>query len=274
MQGCGNDYIYFDCFSQNIENPQNLSVKLSNRHYGIVGDGIILICPSSIADAKMKMFNADGSEGKMCGNGIRCVGKYLADNNIVNGDEITIETLSGIKSLKINRKDDEVQSLRVDMGSPIFSPAAIPVNLNSERILNLPLQVAGKIYKITCISMGNPHCVVFVDSIDILNLDEIGQNFENHEIFSNKTNTEFVKINNTLPQTLTMRVWERGSGETLACGTGACAAVVAAVESGYFKKGTDITAKLRGGDLIVNYTDETVYMTGDAKKVFEGVVQI
>jgi carbamoyl-phosphate synthase large subunit len=272
MQACGNDYIFFDCFSQEIKNPEKLSVKLSDRHYGIGGDGIILICPSKIADAKMRMFNADGSEGKMCGNGIRCVGKYFLNKYKPKKDEITIETASGIKSLKANFENEKVKSLTVDMGRAEFFPRLIPVNLDLDSAINILAKIAGKTYQITCLSIGNPHCVVFCDSIADLNLEEIGPQFENNELFPEKINTEFVKINKA--NLIEMRVWERGSGETLACGTGACAAAVAAIKNGYFKKDEDIIVKLRGGELIIRYTEKTVFMTGTAEKVFEGAVEV
>ena len=272
MQGCGNDYIYFDCFKQVIENPEILSVKLSDRHYGIGGDGIILICPSEKADAKMRMFNSDGSEGKMCGNGIRCVGKYLIDNNIVNSNYVTVETLSGIKTLKAYKKGNIVTKLRVDMGKAEFDPQKIPVNINKRKIINEDVIIGNKHYNITCVSMGNPHCVVFCDDLKNLNIEYEGNLFENSSLFPDGINIEFIKITDT--DTIEMRVWERGSGETMACGTGACAAVVAAVENGYFKKGININVKLIGGSLSIKYTDEIVYMTGDAKKTFEGIVEI
>lgn len=272
MQGCGNDYIYFDCFKQVIENPEILSVKLSDRHYGIGGDGIILICPSEKADAKMRMFNSDGSEGKMCGNGIRCVGKYLLDNNIVNSNYVTVETLSGIKTLKAYKKGNIVTKLRVDMGKAEFDPQKIPVNINKRKIINEDVIIGNKHYNITCVSMGNPHCVVFCDDLKNLNIEYEGNLFENSSLFPDGINIEFIKITDT--DTIEMRVWERGSGETMACGTGACAAVVAAVENGYFKKGININVKLIGGSLSIKYTDKIVYMTGDAKKTFEGIVEI
>lgn len=272
MQGCGNDYIYFDCFKQVIENPEKLSVKLSDRHYSIGGDGIILICPSEKADAKMRMFNSDGSEGKMCGNGIRCAGKYLFDNNMVNKDSITIETLSGIKTLKAFKTYDVVTKLCVDMGKAEFNPQKIPVNINKKKIINENVTIGNKHYNITCVSMGNPHCIVFRNDLENLDIAYEGKLFENSTLFPDGINTEFIKIINE--NTIEMRVWERGSGETMACGTGACASAVAAVENGYFKKGLDINVKLKGGNLSIKYTDETVYMTGDAEKTFEGIVEI
>ena len=272
MQGCGNDYIYFNCFDQEIVSPEELSVRLADRHYGIGGDGVILICPSEVADAKMRMFNLDGSEGKMCGNGIRCVGKYLYDHDMVKKDDITIETLSGIKTLHGYRTDGEVKRLRVDMGQAELDPKLIPVALDLQRVVNEPVKIGQKDYHITCVSMGNPHCVVFCNNVDTLNIETVGPLFENDPLFPERVNTEFIKVLDK--NTIQMRVWERGSGETWACGTGACAVAVAAVLNGYCKKNEDITVKLKGGDLVIRYTDDTVYMTGNAEKIYEGVVKI
>ncbi len=275
MHGIGNDYIYCSTFDQEINNPEALSVRLSDRHFGIGGDGIILVCPSDVADAKMRMFNLDGSEGKMCGNGIRCVGKFLYDHNMIDikeKDEITIETLSGIKNLKAYTQDGIVKSLRVDMGKAELNPKNIPVVCDKEKMINEKVNISGEDYNVTCVSMGNPHCVVFIDNVDGLDIEDIGPKFENDPIFPERVNTEFVKVLND--HTIKMRVWERGSGETWACGTGACAVAVAACENGFCKKGEDITIKLKGGDLVINYTDDTVYMTGDAEKVFDGIVEI
>ncbi len=275
MQGAGNDYIYCSTFDQEINNPEALSVRLSDRHFGIGGDGIILVCPSEVADAKMRMFNLDGSEGKMCGNGIRCVGKFLYDHNMMDineRDELRIETLSGIKNLKAFTQDGEVTTLRVDMGKAELNPKNIPVKSEKSRMISERVTIGGKDYDVTCVSMGNPHCVVFVDNVDGFDLEHIGPQFENDPIFPERVNAEFVKVLND--HTIKMRVWERGSGETWACGTGACAVAVAACENGFCKKGEDITVKLKGGDLIINYTDDTVYMTGEATKVFDGVIEI
>jgi carbamoyl-phosphate synthase large subunit len=275
MQGAGNDYIYCSTFDQEINNPEALSVRLSDRHFGIGGDGLILVCPSDIADAKMRMFNLDGSEGKMCGNGIRCVGKFLYDHNMLDindRDEFTVETLSGVKNLKAYTQDGEVTTLRVDMGKAELDPKLIPVNFDKDRMIDEEVMISGQKYNVTCVSMGNPHCVVFVDNVDGLDIEKIGPAFENDPIFPERVNTEFIKILND--HTIKMRVWERGSGETWACGTGACAVAVAACENGFCKKGEDITVKLKGGDLIINYTDDTVYMTGKAEKVFEGEIEI
>lgn len=275
MHGTGNDYIYCSTFDQEINNPEALSVRLSDRHFGIGGDGIILVCPSDKADARMRMFNLDGSEGKMCGNGIRCVGKFLFDHGMIDvneKDEITIETLSGIKNLKAYTQDGEVKRLRVDMGKAELNPASIPVKWNGDTMINQRVNIGGDDYNVTCVSMGNPHCVVFIDNVDGLDIEALGPEFENDPLFPERVNTEFVKVLND--HTIKMRVWERGSGETWACGTGACAVAVAACENGFCKKGEDITVKLRGGDLIINYTDDTVYLTGNAEKIYEGVVEV
>lgn len=274
MHGIGNDYIYINAITQHIDDPNALAVKLSDRHFSIGGDGVILICKSDIADAKMRMFNADGSEGKMCGNGIRCVGKYVYDNGLVDKskDTITIETLSGIKTLKITAVDGKAQKLRVDMGKAQLKAEDIPVIYDSETVINKPLVVNDKEYMITCVSMGNPHCITFVDEPDDIVIEEIGPYFENHKAFPDRINTEFVKVIDD--HTLKMRVWERGSGETWACGTGACATAVAACLNGYCKKGEDITVHLKGGDLVINYTDDRVLMTGPATKVFDGEIEI
>lgn len=272
MQGCGNDYIYIDCFDQDVSEPGELSRRLSNRRYGIGGDGVILICPSDVADARMRMFNLDGSEGKMCGNGVRCVGKYLFDNGIAKKPEITVETLSGIKILKILESGSEADLVTVDMGHPELSASKIPVNLDLDQVISYRARFGDSDYDITCVSMGNPHCVVFCDDVQRLDLEKIGPAFENSGLFPEKINTEFVKVvDNT---TLSMRVWERGSNETLSCGTGACAAVVAAVLNGFCNKGQEVVVKLRGGILKVEYTGERVYLTGKAEKVFEGVVEV
>ncbi|NLN82698.1 MAG: carbamoyl-phosphate synthase large subunit [Clostridiales bacterium] len=272
MEGCGNDYIYFNCFEQEIISPESLSVCLSDRHFGIGGDGVVLICPSEVADAKMRMFNLDGSEGKMCGNAIRCVAKYLYDNGMVQKDEMTIETLSGIKSLKLYFQNGKVNSATVDMGPAVLEPSKIPVNLSGDSVISRPVKIAGKEYNITCVSMGNPHCVVFMDHLDNLDIERIGPLFEYDPLFPERVNTEFITVVNKT--TLKMRVWERGSGETWACGTGACAAAVAAVLNGYCPMNEEITVRLKGGNLSIRYTGDTVYMTGNAVKVFEGIVEV
>lgn len=272
MHGCGNDYIYFNCMEQELISVEQYAISFSDRHFGIGGDGIVLICHSNIADAKMLMFNADGSEGKMCGNAIRCVGKYLYDHEITKKENLTIETLSGIKTLNLTVKDGKAVSAKVDMGAAELDPKNIPVSINTDKVINYPLEIDGNIFHITCVSMGNPHCVVFCDDPDKINLEKIGSKFEKHPLFPEQINTEFVQIIDSA--TLKMRVWERGSEETWACGTGACAAAVAAIENGYAFKGTDILVRLKGGNLTIKYTDKTVWMTGEAVTVFEGYVEV
>ena len=272
MHGCGNDYIYFNCVGDSIENPEKLAVRLSDRHKGIGGDGIVLICPSELADAKMRMFNIDGSEGKMCGNAIRCVAKYLWDREMVRKEEIHIETLSGIKTCWVHDVEGLADTVTVDMGSAVLAPAKIPVNLAGDVIVRRNTEVAGGIYDITCVSMGNPHCIVFGEDPDGLDLESLGPAFEHDPLFPERVNTEFVQVLG--PNTLKMRVWERGSGETMACGTGACASAVAAVLCGSCKMGADIVVRLRGGDLVVNYTEDRVLMTGEAREIFEGSVEV
>ena len=249
MHGIGNDYIYFDCMKGEVENPEQLAIRLSDRHFGIGGDGIILLCASDKADCKMRMFNADGSEGKMCGNGIRCVGKLAHDLGHVRGDTCTVETLSGIKKLKFFLdKDGKVESVKVNMGEAILNGKDIPSAIEGETVVNYPLEVDGKNYGVTLVSMGNPHCVVFKDP-DGLNIEEIGKRFENHPVFPDRVNTEFVKVINR--NHLKMRVWERGSGETFACGTGACATAVAAVLNGSWGMYEEISVRLLGGEFIL-----------------------
>lgn len=273
MHGCGNDYIYFNCFEQQVADPEALSIRLSDRHFGIGGDGIVLICPSDVADAKMRMFNADGSEGKMCGNATRCIGKYMYEHGLISKPEMTLETLSGIKILKMTEQDGKIASVRVDMGKAILKPSEIPTRYEGDTAVSVPLTVDGTEYAVTCVSMGNPHCIVFVDQdVSTLDLPKIGPSFENHDMFPERINTEFIRVIDD--HTLQMRVWERGSGETLACGTGACAAAVASVLNGYCPKGEDITIHLIGGDLNICYTDEAVFLTGPATTVFEGSIEL
>ena len=268
MHGCGNDYVYVNCFEEEVKDPVSLSIAISDRHFGVGGDGLVLICPSDRADAKMRMFNADGSEGKMCGNAIRCVGKYLYDHGIVRKTTVTIETLSGIKTLELFLKDGKVDSAQVNMGPAILIPSEIPVNLPGEQAVAVPVKIAGEEHTITCVSMGNPHCIVFGGDPYELDLPKIGPLFENDPLFPERVNTEFIEVLDD--HTLNMRVWERGSGETWACGTGACAAAVAAVLNGFCKKGKDISVRLRGGELTIRYTDDAVFMTGKATEVFHG----
>ena len=270
MHGCGNDYIYFNCFEDPVEAPEQLAVRLSDRHKGVGGDGVILICPSEIADAKMRMFNLDGSEGKMCGNGIRCVAKYVFDHGIVRKKELKIETLSGIKTCTVHERFGKAVAITVDMGKAILTPGKIPVNLTGEAVIGRKVLLAGEEREITCVSMGNPHCVIFGGDPDQLELERIGPGFERDPLFPEQVNTEFIQVLDD--HTLKMRVWERGSGETMACGTGACASAVAAVLNGYCPKGEDILVHLRGGDLTINYTEERVLMTGEAVEVFTGQI--
>ena len=272
MHGCGNDYIYFNCLEHELDDPNGLSIKLSDRHFSIGGDGIIMICHSDVADAKMRMFNNDGSEGKMCGNAIRCVAKYLYDNKIVNKTDISIETLSGIKTIKCDVENGKLKYATVNMGQAILMPELIPAALDGDEIVNRSVMVNNNEYNITCVSMGNPHCVIFGGDPDLIDLEKIGPKFENAAIFPDRVNTEFAQIIDD--HTIKMRVWERGSGETLACGTGACATAVAAVLCGHCKKGEDITINLTGGSLKINYTDERVLMTGPAELSFTGEVEV
>ena len=269
MQGAGNDYIYFDCFEGEPEDIPALAVRLSDRHKGIGGDGLVLICRSDVADARMRMFNADGSEGNMCGNAIRCVGKYLYDENVCRKEELSVETKSGIKYLRLYTENGKVKRVRVDMGKADFDPKSLPVLLEGEAV-DRPVKIAGGLHRITCVSMGNPHCVLFEDP-DGADLERIGPLFENDPLFPERVNTEFVKVIGK--NALKMRVWERGSGETMACGTGACAAAAAACACGKCDAAQDILVKLRGGDLVI-HVGETVFMTGEAEKVFSGEVEI
>lgn len=274
MQGIGNDYIYVNCFEEQVVNPEQLSVRLSDRRFGIGGDGLILIMPSQIADFKMRIFNADGSEAMMCGNGTRCIGKYVYEHGLVNKTHITLETNSGIKYLELHCTGDQVTSVTVDMGKAILTPREIPVESDSqEPFVAKPVQVGDRLERLTCVSVGNPHAVVFCDRVEDLDLEKLGPLFEHHAIFPDRVNTEFVRVIDD--HTLQMRVWERGSGETLACGTGACATTVAAVLNGYCPQGEPILVKLRGGDLTITYqADGTVMMTGPAEEVFQGEINL
>ena len=272
MQGCGNDYIYIDCLEKMVASPESLSVYMSDRHFGVGGDGIVLIAPSRVADCRMIMFNLDGSEGNMCGNAIRCVGKYMYDVAGHKRKHMTVETKSGIKKLELMTLGDEVVRVKVDMGKAELAPGKIPVALEGDMIVDRPVKIAGGDYNITCVSMGNPHAVVFTDMVDVLDLEKLGPKFEMDPLFPERVNTEFIKVIDK--NTLKMRVWERGSGETLACGTGACAAVVAACLNGFCNKGEDVRVILRGGELVIRYTDEAVYMTGNCEKVFDGSIEI
>lgn len=271
MQGTGDDYIFFNNQCGIITCPESFAIEFTDRHKGIGGDGIVLIEESELADAKMRIFNIDGSEGKMAGNSIRCVGKYLYDNKLVDKREIDIETASGIRHLSLFTRNGKVSSVTVDMGKAQLKPNHIPVLAQGDKIISYPATIGDTEYKINCCAVGNPHCVVFVDNVDRVKLEEVGPQFENAAIFPERINTEFVRVVN--PTTLKMRVWERGNGETQACGTGACAAVICAVENGYCNKGENITVKVKGGDLIVNYTDEKVTLTGDCSLVYKGEIE-
>lgn len=270
MHGAGNDYIYMNGFVQEIENPSALAIRLSNRNFGIGSDGLVLILPSENSDFRMQMFNSDGSEAEMCGNASRCVGKYVYDNGLTTKKEIALETKAGVKYITLLEGDEKARKVTVDMGEPILDPVQIPVKVDKEPVLNFPLDIDGKIWEISCVSMGNPHAVVFTTGIKELDLPVIGPKFEKHPIFPRKTNTEFIEVVDR--KTLNMRVWERGAGETLACGTGACAAAVAAILNGYCDR--KITIHLIGGDLEIEWDEQNnhVYMTGEAVTVFEGEI--
>ena len=270
MHGCGNDYVYVNCFEETVENPAEAARFVSDRHFGIGSDGLILICPSDQADFRMRMYNLDGSEGKMCGNGVRCIAKYVYDHHLTDKTRISLETLGGIKYLDLNIKDGKVQTVKVDMGEPILKPAEIPVDIEGDTVINKPVDVGGLIWHMTCISMGNPHAVVFVDDTKSLDLEKIGPTFEKHPIFPEQVNTEFVRVIDR--HTVDMRVWERGSGETFACGTGACATAMACILNG--KTDDEVLVHLVGGDLLIQYDRETnhIFMTGPATEVFSGEI--
>lgn len=271
MHGIGNDYIYVNCFKETVTDPEKVSVILSDRRKGIGSDGLVLIMPSDKADFRMRIFNADGSEAMMCGNATRCIGKYVYDMGLTDKTQLTLETNSGIKYLTLFIKDGKVDTVQVDMGKAILLPKDIPVNSGLDRFIDQPVIVGGKTYNITCVSMGNPHAVIFTEGIDDLDLEKTGPLFEHHELFPNRVNTEFAEIIDS--HTLKMRVWERGSGETFACGTGTCATVVAAVLNGICPYDEEVTVHLRGGDLSIIYrSDGTVMMTGPAEYVFSGTV--
>ena len=270
MQGCGNDYVYVNCLEETIADRPALAKRVSDRHFGIGADGLICIDRSDVADFKMDLYNADGSHGKMCGNGIRCVAKYVYDHGMTDKTELSVETGSGVKQLQLQVENGKVQTVRVCMGAPEFRPELIPVAAEGENFIQRPVKVSGKTWDVTCISMGNPHAVVFVDNVDWLNLEEIGPHFENHPLFPERVNTEFVQVIDE--NTLKMRVWERGSGETLACGTGSSASLVAAVVCG--KSNPKVKMLLRGGELEIewNRAENLVYMTGPATRVFDGEI--
>lgn len=272
MQGCGNDYVYVDCTKTNLDNIPETAIKVSDRHFGIGSDGLILIKSSTNADFMMDMYNNDGSRGKMCGNGIRCVAKYVYDYGLTNKTKLLIETLSGIKELDLTVKDGIVTEVTVDMGTPITCPQEIPVVSEKEILKKEPILIGKEHYEITCVSMGNPHAVVFVEDTQKLAIDTIGPLFEHHDIFPERVNTEFVQVVDR--KNINMRVWERGSGETLACGTGACASVIACILNGLTED--EVTVALLGGNLKIRYDrlKDTVYMTGPAVTVFEGEIKL
>lgn len=273
MQGIGNDYVYVNCFEETVADPERVSEIISDRHFGIGADGLVLIMPSDKADFRMRMFNADGSEGNMCGNATRCIGKFVYDNHLTDKTNITLETRSGIKKLTLYPENGKVKTVLVDMGKAVLKPADIPMNVSGDTFINKPITVDGKEVFITAVSMGNPHAVTYVDDVDSLELEKIGPSFENHPLFPERVNTEFIKILDE--STMQMRVWERGSGETWACGTGACAATAASVLNGYFPHYKEITVKLRGGDLFITYkSDGTVLMRGPAETVFTGKIDV
>ena len=269
MQGIGNDYVYVNCLQETIENPSELAKKISDRHYGVGSDGLIMINPSDKADFEMEMYNADGSRGEMCGNGRRCVAKYVYDYGLTDKTSISVETLAGIKYLDLTVEDGKVVLVKVDMGKPMLRPEEVPVVSEKEEVIDEPITVDGQEYRMTCVSMGNPHAVVFIDQdVKEFPLETVGVKFENHERFPKRVNTEFVNVLDR--HTAQMRVWERGSGETLACGTGACAVAVACALNGLTED--EVTVKLLGGDLQIKWDREknTVYMTGPAEVVFDG----
>ena len=272
MQGLGNDYVYVNCFEEKIENPPAVARYVSDRHFGIGSDGLIMINPSEVADFEMEMYNADGSRGEMCGNGIRCVAKYVYDYGLTEKTKNSVETLGGIKYLDLTVEDGKVVLVKVDMGKPELKSDLIPIISENEKVIDEPIEVDGQVYHMTGVSMGNPHTVIYVDDVKNLDLEKIGPKFENHERFPKRINTEFVHCIDR--NTVEMRVWERGSGETLACGTGACAVAVASILNNLTD--TRVTVKLLGGDLQIEWDREKnhVFMTGPAKVVFDGVIDI
>lgn len=274
MHGIGNDYIYINCFQETVTDPEKLSIFMSNVRFGVGSDGLVLILPSEVADFRMRIFNADGSEAMMCGNATRCVGKYVYEHGMTDKTEVSLETNSGIKylTLYVDEATNKVDAVKVDMGKAILKPAEIPVADDGDRFIAKPVVVDGVSYDMTCVSMGNPHAVVFLPEIDSLDLEKMGPSFEHHPLFPNRVNTEFIRVIDD--HTLQMRVWERGSGETFACGTGACAAAVASVLNGYCKREQEILIHLRGGDLrIIYHNDQSVTMIGPATFIFEGKME-
>lgn len=268
MHGCGNDYVYINLFEEKVDNPEKLSIAVSDRHFGIGSDGLILIGPSDKADFRMRIYNADGSEAEMCGNGIRCVAKYVYDHKLTDQTEISVETGAGIKYLKLTAEQGKVSQVRVDMGEPILKPDLIPVQAEGDKVVDEPVTVAGKEWRMTCVSMGNPHAVVFVDDVSSFPLETYGPEFENHSRFPKRINTEFVQVISR--NEASMRVWERGSAETWACGTGTCASVMACILNN--RTDNEVLVHLRGGDLTITYEPESnhIFMTGPATEVFSG----
>ena len=272
MQGLGNDYVYVNCMEQMVEDAAETARRVSDRHFGIGSDGLILICPSDKADFEMRMYNADGSRGEMCGNGIRCVGKYVYDYGLTDKTSLSVETLGGIKHLFLEVEGGKVSLVKVDMGPAILEPEKIPVTAEGSRVVDEPLCVDGKTFRMTCVSMGNPHAVIYVDDVQGMDLEKTGPSFENHERFPNRINTEFAHVLDR--NTVEMRVWERGSGETLACGTGACAVAVASILNGYTED--QVAVRLLGGGQKIEWDREAnkVYMTGPAEVVFDGEIHL
>lgn len=271
MHGCGNDYVYVNCLKEQVENPSEVAKRVSDRHFGIGSDGLILIKPSDVADFEMEMYNADGSQGAMCGNGIRCVAKYVYDYGLTDKTSISVNTKSGIKYLELTIENGKASLIKVNMGAPVLEAAQVPVISENEQVINEPILVDGKEYHMTCVSMGNPHAVVYMEDVEHLNIEEIGPKFEKHQRFPDRINTEFVKILDK--DTVQMRVWERGSGETLACGTGACAVAVATILNNLVE-GNQVTVHLLGGTLQISWDREKnlVYMTGPATTVYDGEI--
>lgn len=270
MHGCGNDYVYVNLFEEKIDDYAKMSIKVSDRHFGIGSDGLITIGPSECADFRMRIFNADGSEAEMCGNGVRCVGKYVYDHKLTDKKEVDVETGAGIKHLILNVKNDKVETVRVDMGEPVFNAKDIPVALDMDKVVDYPITVGDREWKMTCVSMGNPHAVVFIDNVKEFQIEKYGPLFENNKMFPKRTNTEFVEI--ISDSEVLMRVWERGSAETWACGTGTCACVLACILNGYTKD--RVLVHLLGGDLTIEYdrASNHVFMTGPATEVFNGII--
>ncbi len=271
MHGCGNDYVYVNLFEENIADPSAFSIKVSDRHFGIGSDGLITIGPSDVADFRMRIYNADGSEAEMCGNGIRCVAKYVYDHKLTDKTNVSVESGAGIKYLQLIVEDDKVTQVRVDMGEPILAPSDIPVVAEGDKVVDEPIEVCDKTWHMTCVSMGNPHAVVFVDDVEHFELEKYGPHFENHSRFPKRINTEFVQV--VSRNEAYMRVWERGSAETWACGTGTCATAMACILNN--KTDNKVLVHLRGGDLTIEYDEASnhIFMTGPATEVFSGEIE-